>query len=304
MHGLGMPIVGKGCKVMLAWVCLLLLQLPASLVAESSNASNASSASNAINVTKVNNSKVNLTSGAACRAECAGLSEFEVTLSEALKNPNLNQAEVCAAVQVGSKVVRCVFNWPATCIAYYDNFWKTRDNCKRIGVRVDEEPAFSNYTGATCRMCSKSSGASGDRTYWDEPSLAQCEAHCTKMRDCSAFDFDATRNMCRTWTSCTERVRTKRFGCQWTVYTRPGFVQPPTQLPRPWHSGGASPSIRQGPADNYWTTSTAPPRLSKQPHMIGVTSAAAPGTGRIASWWAHILCIDAVLVLAAVGVRR
>lgn len=293
-----MAIVGKGCKVMVGWVCVLLLQLPSSLVAQSSSGSNSSSTSIVSNAAKLNASKVNLTSGAACRSECAGLSEFEVTLSEALENPDLNQAEVCAAVQAGNKVVRCVFNWPATCIAYYTNFFKTKANCKRIGVHIDQEPPFSNYTVATCRMCSKSSGASGDRTYWDEPSLAECEAHCTKTRDCSAFDFDATRNMCRTWTSCTESVRTKRFGCQWTVYTRPGFVQPSTQLSRPWYDSGASPSIRPGPAADYWTTSSPPPRLSKQPHMIGVTSEAGPGRGRIVSWWAHILCIDAVLVLA------
>jgi len=212
----------------------------------------------------------NLSSGAACRVECNGLADFEERLKEALQNTDINAAEVCRAVQDDHKVISCVLNFPATCIAYFTDLDATGTNCKKIGIDVTKAPAEkSNYTASSCLMCATSLGASQLRMYSvGSPTLAQCEAHCAQSASCSAFDYDASRSMCRTWTTCPPAARSKRFGCQWTVYSRPGFVAP-TQKP----------ILKEPPAGyNFWSTTTNPNLRTTRdsPKQLALASAATP----------------------------
>jgi hypothetical protein len=237
-----------------------------------------------------NTSLVSVTSGAACRAECPGMTAFDDRMAEVLKNPDINPAETCHAVQIDFELVNCVFDWPATCLAYFGDFDGTRSNCKKIGVDITRKAVTSNYTASTCQMCMESSGASGQKTYWDKPSLSQCENLCSNSSTCSAFDYDPTRSFCRTWTGCGPNVRTKRFGCQWTVYTRPGFKSP-TQPSSP----------QQPPKFNYWDTTPGdttpgPTRPATNDRSIAVVSAAVTCRGQTSSKLA-LLALSMILAV-------
>jgi len=224
-----------------------------------------------------NNSVLNITSGEACHAECPSLKAFDDRMREVLKDKSATSAATCLSVQVDYNVVNCVLNWPSTCLPYYTNFKQTQSTCKDIGIDVATKPVTSNYTASTCKMCLESSGASGQRPHWDKPTLSQCEANCNQRDTCSAFDYDATRSHCRTWSACGPSVRTTKFGCQWTVYTRPGFVAP-TQAP-------SNPNTAITPED-YWKTTEAPTRLpgGGGTKMLAVVSAAPRIMGPASSW--------------------
>lgn len=233
---------------------------------------------------------LNLTSGAACRAECIGLRAYEIKMQEVMKDKNLNQAQICHALQAEFTVARCVLNFPGTCIAYYDNFYKQRQICKKdVGVDVTKEPIKSNYTSLTCQMCVESAGASRKNTYWKKPELRECEAHCSNDADCAVFDYDATTSMCRTWIGCAEAGRSQRFGCQWTVYLRPGFVAPKPKQ-------GAIPT-RPPNFDFFSTAPTTTRHLAVKRNFVALASGATSCRGTIASWKAIIgVCLYTVLL--------
>jgi len=238
-----------------------------------------------------NGSLISVTSGAACRAECPGMTAFDDRMAEVLKDSKLNPAETCHAVQIDFELVNCVLDFPATCLAYHPDFDGTRSNCKTIGVDITRKAIKSNYTAFTCQMCVESSGALGQRTYWDKPSLSQCEALCSNSATCSAFDYDPTRSMCRTWTGCGPNVRTERFGCQWTVYARPGFKSP------------TQPSSPQQPPPkfNYWDTTPGdttpgPTRPATNDRSIAVVSAAVTCRGQTISKLA-LLALSTILAV-------
>lgn len=222
-----------------------------------------------------NHSVWNITSGMACHAECTGLAGFDDRVREVLKDESLTQAATCLSVQVDYNVVNCVLNWPATCLPYYSNFEQTRSTCKDIGIDVAMEPVTSSYTASTCKMCMESDGASGQYTHWDKPTLSQCEANCNQLDTCTAFDYDATRSHCRTWSACGPSAQTTRFGCQWTVYTRPDFVAPTQE-----------PSRTNTPVkpENYWTTTEAATRFPGGSKMLAVVSAAPRIVGPATIW--------------------
>jgi len=232
----------------------------------------------------------NITSGAACRTECTGLRAYELKMQEVMKK-SLNQAQICHALQAEFSVARCVLNFPGTCIAYWGNFDQQRKICKKdVGVDVTKEPIKSNYTSLTCQMCVESAGASRKMAYWDKPELHQCEAHCSNDAACAVFDYDATTSMCRTWTGCAEAGRSQRFGCQWTVYVRPGFVAPSPKQ-------GANPS--RPPNFDFFGTASTTTRLVvvKRNFMVALASDATTCRGNAASWKAMLgFCLYAVLL--------
>jgi hypothetical protein len=238
----------------------------------------------------------------ACRENCAGLRDFEERISR-VQDSAANAGAFCRAVQVDFEVVRCIIGSPQVCSVYHSDFTETSNRCSKIGVDLQQEPVESSFSQLTCTMCSRSLGASLINTYWskDDKQVGDCEAMCIDDEYCAAFDYDATRSMCRTWSGCPEVARTDRYGCQWTAYMKPDFTPP---LGGPVYGVSGQGADQPPPDFDYWATSSSPPTRPPPPEeqQLQISQISSAFRGPFGGLQAlHLLC---VLVLRAIIVSR
>jgi len=164
-----------------------------------------------------------------CLGPCPGLRGFNSDIRQITEPgaPKLNAAESCLAVQAGHEVVSCVLAQPQECEIAFSNYQTKKESCLNMyGIDVTKAPLNLTYPATTCHLCRLSAGASGKKSFSGMTQWA-CEAQCEGDPTCSMIDFDATRGLCRTWESCAPAARSDEFGCQWTIYAKPGWEPPP-----------------------------------------------------------------------------
>lgn len=251
-------------------------------------------ASNGSNyTTKVTTTNTSLAELEACREECPGLREFDERMNEALKTAG-NSAGVCRAAQVDSNVIKCVLGLPVVCSMYQEDFTKTKSICHAIGIEITQEATKTAFTAIGCMMCSRDEGASDIKVYWPSlgvKTLTECEEICILDAACAAFDYDATRSMCRVWSSCGKDQRSDRFGCQWTIYEKPGFISASLASTGAPSASTLSVSSVEKSAKQDSNTTQQP----TQPRDVGVTSTAVPCRCLFTSWLA--IAILAILAM-------
>lgn len=70
-----------------------------------------------------------------------------------------------------------------------------------------------------CQLCSVEAGATGKTLRFYTP-REECERLCEADADCTAYDFDETRTLCRTFESCPTSAWYGGRGCGWTVFMK------------------------------------------------------------------------------------
>jgi len=178
--------------------------------------------------------------GESCSDQCPGVADYLVAVQEASNLPSL--AQTCVSIQAnGATTASCFLSAITTipeCAAIQALTTDLNQRCLAInpgysgdesrGIRIGQPLTPVSYESTDCVLCSYLSGAQATygansaRLTYD--TRAGCEARCNNISYtmCSAFDYDATRSLCRLWQSCPERSwREDTFSCFWTLYHRP-----------------------------------------------------------------------------------
>jgi len=220
----------------------------------------------------------------ACYNLCPGLEMYLTDLIQTRATNDFNKAEDCLAFQAGYAHNKCVLDYDnrQTCDMYTANITSHKVNCLEIGIDITNALPTVTYPSTTCTMCQGSFGALGQRTYYNNPTSADCQEYCQNDASCESFDYDRTRSLCRTYEACPPSSQSKRYGCQWTLYQKPGFERPTS------------------PGDAGNTASTRVTTSSEGPHGLenkAVASAAAPTLRRSSREQAFLLAAITALVV-------
>jgi hypothetical protein len=135
----------------------------------------------------------------------------------------------------------------------------------RIGIDITNALPTVTYPSTTCTMCQSSFGALGQRTYYNNPTSAECQEYCQNDASCESFDYDRTRSLCRTYEACPPSSQSKRYGCQWTLYQKPGFERPTSPIDAGNIASNSVTTSSEGPhgLENKAVASAALPTLRR-----------------------------------------